>query len=141
MRGTALKFALVFLMSALPFSSMGSVPPEIVELTPTNMKSLGFAYSLSRSGESTEFELEFPAAVGANLTPHSSQLETKSLGGETIQNSTLWVGTAHRYVQSKFKHTQFDISISVFFCRQPGSNSCKEFRLSSLSKLPPRAKP
>lgn len=138
MRIRTLALALVFSMTMLPVVAMGSAPPEIIELTQTNMKSLGFAYSLSRTGDSTEFELQFPAKVGANLTPHSSELETKSLNGEPVQRSTVWVGSEHRYIQSKFKHTQFDTSISVLFCRQPGSNSCKRFLLSSLSKLASR---
>jgi hypothetical protein len=132
---SALTFTVVIALSSTSTMSDATVPPEVIELTSANFGPLGFACSVYKTPALSNFELKFPPQLMDRLVPHSTDIDTMSLGGDLLHNSTNWVGQDHRFVMSKFADSKVDVAISVGFCRQPGSSACKVFRVKSVTKF------
>lgn len=143
MNPCAMLSLLCVLMPFTTLSAFASVPPDYIEPTRAEMKTLGFKFAIQRRGSSSSIELRFPKHVrakGFSLVPDTTQIVVKNSAGEVIATTTNWVSdNEFMSVETSYNHEVSDVSVSVTYaCERRRKNDCygaSTFSIPSISKF------
>jgi hypothetical protein len=139
--------AILFLFCAhIPFatlSAFATAPPEYVEPTRAEMKSLGFKFAINRDNAGSSIDWRFPKHVrnkSFTLAPHSTTIVVTDLAGKVIARTTNWISdNPFMSLDTSYDHKVSDVSVAVTYaCGRGSKKGCygaTTFSIPSVSKF------
>ena len=110
-------------------SALANVPPEYVEPTRAQMKSLGLKFAIDRNNAISSIDWHFPKHVlnrEFSLVPHTTNIIVKDLSGNVIARATNGIsGSPIMSFDTSYNHKVTDVSISVTYaCGRSSKKGC-----------------
>lgn len=106
-------------------NALANVPPEYVEPTRAQMKSLGFKFAINRNNAVSSIAWHFPKHVRNrefSLVPHTTNIIVKDLSGTVIARTTNGIsGSPIMSFDTSYNHNVSDVLISVTYACGRGS--------------------
>lgn len=127
------------------FSAFAGVPPEYVEPTRSEMKSLGFKFAITKDNVGSSLDWRYPKHVRnqhSSLGPSTTEVTVKNTAGKVIARITNSVSsTEFMALSTSFDHKVSDVSVSVTYActnKSRSKNGCygaTTYSIPSVSKF------